>query len=145
VRLPLAAFEAAGDPPPAAAAPPSDVSRLRIVAVDDNRDVADTLGMLLTRLGAAVTVAYDAESALGAIASQRPCLALVDLGMPVIDGFELARRVRADPALDGVKLVALSGWGQDQDRRRSRAAGFDDHLVKPVSVEALRTLLAALS
>src|SRR5690606_22267858 len=129
----------AGDEPAGATA-----ARLRIVVVDDNRDAADALASLLELLGADVTVAYGGESALDAIRERRPRLALVDLGMPVVDGFELARRVRSDPTLDGVSLVALSGWGQDEDRRKSRAAGFDRHLVKPVDRGVLEELLAAL-
>jgi len=145
VQLPLAASEHAAEAEHGSAPAPDQVPRLRIVTVDDNHDAADTLALLLGRLGADVAVAYDGESALEAIRAERPRLALVDLGMPVVDGFEVARRVREDPALDGVTLVALSGWGQEPDRRRSRAAGFDHHLVKPVDFDALRALLASLA
>jgi signal transduction histidine kinase/CheY-like chemotaxis protein len=145
VRLPLATSERAAEAERGDEPSPDAMPRLRIVAVDDNRDAVDTLALLLGRLGAAVTVAYDGESALEAIRAERPRLALVDLGMPVVDGFELARRVREEPALDDVALVALSGWGLEPDRKRSRAAGFDHHLVKPVDVDALRALLASLA
>jgi CheY-like chemotaxis protein len=145
VHLPPAAGEHAGAALGDAFEPAESTARLRVVAVDDNRDAADALALLLGRLGAEVTLAYDGTSALDAIRAQRPRLALVDLGMPILDGFDLARSVRADPQLDGVTLVALSGWGQDEDRRRSRAAGFDRHLVKPVDRSVLQELLASLA
>ena len=145
VRLPVAkaaqpqASEGAEHPGPKV--PP----QLRIVVVDDNHDAADALAMLLGCLGADVIVAYDGAGALESIRARRPRLAIVDLGMPVIDGFELARRVRSDRRLDGVTLAALSGWGQEHDRARSREAGFDHHLVKPVDRDALEELLASLA
>jgi PAS domain S-box-containing protein len=145
VRLPRAEREPATDAAAREAElAAQDPSRLRVVAVDDNHDAADALGLVLGHLGADVTVAYDGASALDAIRAQHPQLAFVDLGMPVLDGFELARRVREDDELDGVTLVALSGWGQEHDRRRSRAAGFDRHLVKPVDRAALQELLSSL-
>lgn len=112
-----------------------------VLVVDDNRDAADSLRMLLELAGAPVDVAYDGTSALALLQSRRPAVAFVDIGMPGMDGYELARRVRADSRLARVTLIALTGWGSDDDRRRSKDAGFDHHLVKPVDFETVRTLL----
>jgi CheY-like chemotaxis protein len=118
--------------------------RQRILVVDDNRDAADSLGMLLGFLGAEVEIANDGEAALAAFARARPAAVLLDLGMPGMDGYEVARRLRAAGA-DGVPIIALTGWGQEQDRRRVREAGFDKHLIKPADMGTLRALLASLS
>jgi PAS domain S-box-containing protein len=115
----------------------------RILCVDDNRDSADSLGMMLRYLGADVQVAYDGPSALEAIKICRPSIILMDLGMPEVDGCEVARRIRQDPQHQEVLLIAMTGWGQEEDRRRSREAGFDHHLVKPVDLSALQALLAS--
>ncbi|MEO8178827.1 MAG: PAS domain S-box protein [Deltaproteobacteria bacterium] len=115
-----------------------------ILVVDDNQDSADSLGALLSYLGADVRIAYDGQSALEALRTYRPSVVVLDLGMPGLDGYEVADRVRRDPDLCDLTLIALTGWGQEQDRRRSREAGFDHHLVKPVDLEALKTLLASL-
>jgi CheY-like chemotaxis protein len=112
-----------------------------VLVVDDNRDAADSLGVLLEFLGAEVCVTHDGSAALAALPGFRPALVLLDLGMPGIDGHEVARRLRAERAHDGVRLVALTGWGQEGDRARTRAEGFDDHLIKPVEVAALQALL----
>lgn len=115
----------------------------KIVVVDDNRDAADSLGMFLRFLGATVQVTYDGMSALEVIRSSfRPTIVLLDIGMPVIDGYEVARRIRQLPEGQNVLLVAMTGWGQDEDRRRTAEAGFDHHLVKPVDPVALQSLLA---
>ncbi|MGH9323720.1 MAG: hybrid sensor histidine kinase/response regulator, partial [Vicinamibacteria bacterium] len=113
------------------------------LVVDDNHDSADMIALLLSSLGAKVRVVYDGRSALEAIRGQRPEVALVDLGMPGLDGLEVARRIREETELRDVVLVAMTGWGQEEDRRRSREAGFDHHLVKPVTVEALQGLLSS--
>ena len=99
--------------------------------MDDNAPAADTLAMVLRLEGHEVTVAHDGSSALEQAAAAPPEMALLDLGMPKMDGCELARRFRASPALHNVVLVALTGWGQEEDRRRTKEAGFDLHLVKP--------------
>jgi CheY-like chemotaxis protein len=116
----------------------------RILVVDDNRDAADSLSMLLQFLGADVNVAYDGESALEALRSSRPSVMLLDLGMPSPDGYEVAKRVRQDPQFRDLVLIALTGWGQAENRRRTQAAGFNYHLVKPVELDALRGLLISL-
>jgi PAS domain S-box-containing protein len=117
---------------------------LRILVVDDNEDSADTLGMVLNRLGAEVKIAYDGHSALEALRTYRPSVVILDLGMPGMDGHEVAQRVRRDPDFCDLPLIALTGWGQEENRRRTREAGFDHHLVKPVDLELLQALLASL-
>jgi PAS domain S-box-containing protein len=117
------------------------VSR-RILVVDDNRDVADSLVMLLECLGAEVRVAYDGPSAVEAVSEFAPEIALVDIGMPGMDGYETARRIRERPQGRELVLIALTGWGQEEDRRRTREVGFDRHLVKPVNDDVLQELLS---
>jgi PAS domain S-box-containing protein len=116
----------------------------RIALIDDNRDAADTLGLLLELRGAEVRAFYDGPAALAALETYLPTAVLLDIGMPGMDGYEVARRIRRQPRLSGVPLIALTGWGQEEDRRRAREAGFDHHLVKPVDLAALEALLAAL-
>ena len=113
----------------------------RVLVVDDNRDAVESLSMLLRLLGADVRTAYDGPNALSLLEQFVPDVILLDLGMPGMDGLEVARRIRKQPALDEVKLIALSGWGQDADRVRSRAAGFDHHLVKPADLGSLQRML----
>jgi CheY-like chemotaxis protein len=117
----------------------------RVLVVDDNADAADSLGMVLQVLGAEVRVVHGGQAALDQLDSYQPDIAFVDIGMPDIDGFEVARRVRARNGYNGLTLIALTGWGQQEDRRRSAEAGFDRHLVKPVGLEALKTVLESLS
>jgi signal transduction histidine kinase len=114
----------------------------RVLIVEDNADAADSLALLLRALGHEVRVVGDGPAALEAASSFRPDVALLDIGLPEMDGYEVARRLRRDPALGDAVLVALSGYGQEEDRRRSHAAGFDVHLVKPVDLEGLQALLA---
>ncbi|HUP22522.1 MAG TPA: ATP-binding protein [Thermoanaerobaculia bacterium] len=116
----------------------------RILVVDDNRDAADTLGVLLELLGAEVHVVYSGPEAIEALGDHRPTVVLLDIGMPGMDGHEVARRIRRQQEHRGVALIALTGWGQEEDRRRSQLAGFDHHLVKPVDIAALQSLLEAL-
>lgn len=117
--------------------------RRRILVVDDHRDAARVLGILLNSLGYDVETAHDGSQALAAVDSFKPDIVFCDIGLPKIDGYEVARRVRQRPDQDSIKLVALTGWGQDEDRQRTREAGFDHHLVKPVAVKTLRDLLAS--
>ena len=116
----------------------------RVIVVDDNRDAADTLGMVLRQLGADVQITYCAADALGALAPDSDAAIIADLGMPDIDGFELARRVRGDAANADVRLIALSGWGQAEDRVRAEAAGYDAHFTKPADIDALIATLQEL-
>jgi CheY-like chemotaxis protein len=116
--------------------------KCRILVVDDSRDEAESLAMLLNLMGSDVRVAHDGPAALEAMSSYQPAVVLLDIGMPGMDGYEVARRARRQPGLKDVTLIALTGWGQEEDRRRCREAGFDHHLVKPVDLEALQALLA---
>ena len=143
VRLPVAVAAAAAGGP-TARPETARGSRRRVLVADDNRDAADSLAMLLGYMGHDVRAAYDGEAALAAAAAFRPELVLMDLGMPKMDGYEAARRIRAEPWGGARFLVALTGWGADDDRERTRAAGFDRHLVKPVDPAALTTLIAEL-
>jgi two-component system CheB/CheR fusion protein len=143
VRLPLAeppdtAHDGAGAGPHAA-----PLAGQRILVVDDNQDAADTLAMLLEADGARARAVYDGPAALAALPALRPHTVLLDLGMPEMDGLEVARRIRADPAWSGVRIVALTGWGQESDRERTRGAGFDFHLTKPVDLTVLHAWLGA--
>jgi signal transduction histidine kinase len=117
----------------------------RVLIVDDNRDAAESLGLLLSLLGSEVRVVYDGPAALEAMSREQPAVVLLDIGMPGMDGYEVARRVRQQPALKDVTLIALTGWGQEEDRRRCCEAGFDHHLVKPVEIDVLQALLASLA
>ena len=118
---------------------------LRVLVVDDNQDSANSLGLLIQVLGHDVRTVYDGPSALALAGSFVPDLVLLDIGMPVMDGFEVARRLRQIPALQKAVLVAQTGWGQEEDRRQAQEAGFDHHLVKPVDPNALRELFTWLS
>jgi signal transduction histidine kinase/CheY-like chemotaxis protein len=147
VRLPLSTqgveVEGVGDsvrqedhqPPP---------SGYRLMVVDDNQDAANSLATLLRLQGHEVRVAYTGAAALETALDHRPDVAFLDIGMPGMDGYEVARRLRRQPGLEGVLLAALTGWGQKEDRRRTADAGFDHHLVKPPDPRALEGVLAAL-
>jgi PAS domain S-box-containing protein len=115
---------------------------LRVLIVEDNPDAARTLRILLTRFGHEVTVAHTGPAGVEAARRGRPDVILCDLGLPEMDGFDVARMLREDPATAPAQLIAVSGYGQDEDRRRSREAGFDLHLTKPVDPAELQRLLA---
>jgi CheY-like chemotaxis protein len=144
VRLPLATVPAAASESAAPAATLSGFGARRVLVVDDNRDAAESLCMLLKLLGGDVRVAYDGAEALQTIDSHRPAVVFLDIGMPGMSGHEVARRIRQRPELDGVTLVALTGWGQDEDRRQSSRAGFDFHLTKPADLRALKAVFNSL-
>jgi two-component system, chemotaxis family, CheB/CheR fusion protein len=116
----------------------------RILVVDDNADVADSLAMLLRLEGHEVQVAYSAPGTFEAVQRMRPEAVFLDIGLPQMDGYEIARRLRADPAAQGVHLIALTGYGQERDRERAREAGFGTHLVKPADIDAVIQILASL-
>jgi len=147
IRLPLAAatVAACADPDVAAGVEPETPARapLRVLVADDNVDAADTLGDLLEALGCQVRVTYDGEQAVHAGAEFQPALVFLDIGMPRMDGYAAARALRALPGLERVMLVALTGWGAEADRARTRAAGFDDHLLKPAAPHQVAAVLAA--
>ena len=144
VRLPIHEPEARA----AAAAAPQSRAEVessgrgrRVLVVDDNVDSALSLATLLRMTGFKVEASHDGQEALVAMEKGRPEIVLLDIGLPRLDGFEVARRVRAEPWGRGMRLVALTGWGQDEDRRRSEEAGFDAHLVKPVDFDELLKIL----
>jgi CheY-like chemotaxis protein len=114
----------------------------RILVVDDNPDSADSLAELLQLIGHETRTAYDGLEAVAAAASFRPAVVLLDIGLPKLDGHEAARKIREQPWSEGMVLVALTGWGHEDDRQKSREAGFDAHLVKPVEFEVLKKLLS---
>jgi two-component system CheB/CheR fusion protein len=117
---------------------------VRILVVDDNDDNARSLAMLLRLLGHDVRVAGDGASALAEVGRHRPRLVLLDIGLPGMSGYEVAARLRERPEMAGAVLVAMTGYGQPEDRRRSEEAGFDGHLVKPVDPDALGALLSSV-
>jgi PAS domain S-box-containing protein len=141
VRLPLAPSEhddARGDATGVAPA----MASLRVLVVDDNRDAAESLATLLRMMGHEVALAHDGDSALRLAEQFRPGLALLDIGMPGMNGYELARRLRTAPWGQKTVLAALTGWGQQDDKRRAFEAGFDHHLTKPVEAGTLEAVLA---
>jgi signal transduction histidine kinase/ActR/RegA family two-component response regulator len=143
VRLPAPAMGAA--PESKGGRKPNEVRWpcRRILVVDDNKDSANALARLLKRLyGQEIEVAHDGPSALAVAQAFRPEVVLLDIGLPGMDGNEVARRLRGMPGFEAVTLLALTGWGQEEDRQRSLEAGFDHHLVKPVDPEAILELLA---
>lgn len=116
---------------------------VRVLVVDDNTDGAKTLSMLLQLAGYHVRTASDGLTALSVAESFRPNAIFLDIGLPVLDGYEVARRIRANTALEGVLLIALTGYGQDSDRERSLSAGFDHFFVKPTDPRVLCELLGS--
>ncbi len=144
VRLPLVA-EASGPLAPAATGePPAPESSLRILIVDDNRDSADSLGMLLRIMGNDIRTAYDGQQGVDLAGEFRPDVLLLDIGLPKLNGFEACRRIREQPWGQRMTVIAVTGWGQDGDRQRTHEAGFDYHMVKPVDPQAVMKLLAGL-
>jgi signal transduction histidine kinase len=154
VRLPLVADLADAPPDPDSGsgpapdtepAPAAMAGTLRILVADDNEDAADTLAMLLEVLGHSVELAHDGEAAVAAASAFDPQLVLLDIGMPKLNGYEACRKIRELPGGAAMTLVAITGWGQPEDRRRSREAGFDQHLVKPVDPGTLTGLVAKIA
>jgi CheY-like chemotaxis protein len=140
IRLPLSTDAAAHAQAPVAPAVP----RRRILIVDDNTDVARSLAMLLELDDHEVDAVQSSQQALERAPIFRPDVVLLDIGLPDLDGYELAPRLRALPGMQHLRLVALTGYGQAEDRRRGQAAGFDAHLVKPVDVATLQRTLGRL-
>ncbi len=139
VCLPLTAHA-----PKAREATKSFPNAARILVADDNTDAAESLAVVLESAGHTVRVSYDGASAVHSMGSFSPEVAILDIGMPRMDGYEAARRIRGLPQGPECVLVALSGWGQSDDKRRAREAGFDAHLTKPVDPEALLQVIARL-
>jgi PAS domain S-box-containing protein len=146
VTLPLA--QELEEPVPVAAAPQPELAAepaapRRVLVVDDNRDAAESLAMILSLSGTQVSVALSGPQALEQLRSFQPDIVLTDIGMPGMDGYEVARRIRAEPGSGDLMLIALTGWGQAEDRERAMREGFDEHLTKPVDPEELEKLLAS--
>lgn len=144
VRLPAAKEKATAAPKPEAASHEPPRTGLTILVVDDSRDTALALAKLLKRAGHEVEVAHDGPTALQMARDRRPRVVLLDIGLPGLDGYQVAAELRRTEGLEGAVLVAVSGYGQEQDRARSRAAGFDHHLIKPVNFDALFSLLGGV-
>jgi PAS domain S-box-containing protein len=145
IRLPLSAGTQNMVVAEAEAEPLSTDTGLKILVVDDNRDAADTCAMVLEASGHHVQTAYTGRQALELARTFRPHALLLDIGLPDMDGYQLAQQVRSTPWGRSSILVAVTGWGQEQDRQRAVAAGFDQHLVKPISAETVETLLQSLA
>jgi signal transduction histidine kinase/CheY-like chemotaxis protein len=145
VRLPLASTLFLGPPPSEQVHTVSPAGHRRILIVDDNEDAATMVAMLLGKLGHDIRVAYDGLQALAVGKDFRPDIILMDIGMPVLDGHEACAQMRRTPWGQDAFIIALTGWGQTEDKQRSAEAGFDRHLVKPVHKEALEDILAAHS
>jgi two-component system CheB/CheR fusion protein len=141
VRLPLLGAET-GDGAPAPAPEPSSATARRVLVVDDNVDTAVSAAALLELQGHEVRVAHAGPEAIALAREFGPDVVLLDIGLPGMDGYAVARTLRTDPRLAGSRLIAVSGYGQESDRRRSREAGFDEHLVKPVEPDELAALIA---
>jgi CheY-like chemotaxis protein len=144
VRLPVARAA-----PRAARAPlnepPARQARRQLLVVDDNRDAANTLAALLESMGHEVRTAYDGNDAISLAVARPPDAVFLDIGLPGVNGYDVARAMRASPALSGTKLIAFTGYGHDEDRRRVREAGFDHHLVKPAGAEQLAKIVDGLA
>ena len=123
-------------------APRASSAVRRVLVVDDNVDAAELLGEVLELDGHEVSIVHDGVAALERVGTFAPDVVLLDIGLPGLDGYEVARRLRQRPEGADLRLVALTGYGQASDRQRSREAGFDAHLVKPVEIDALRDLLS---
>jgi two-component system CheB/CheR fusion protein len=143
VRLPLLPESVRGDerPRPGVTVPRRGPSR-RVLVVDDNVDAANSIAKILRLFGHEVECVYDGPSALALAETFRPDVFVLDIGLPGMDGYELARRLRADHAFQRTPLLAVTGYGQDEDRSRSREAGFNYHLAKPVDPEVLHDIVA---
>jgi PAS domain S-box-containing protein len=143
VHLPLSevSARAKSTEPEKPALPPKG---MRILVVDDNHDAAEVLSMLLESTGINVQVVNSGPAALAALPDYQPNIILMDIGMPGMNGYEVARRIREQPRYDDITMVALTGWGQEEDRRQSEDAGFDHHLTKPVDFKLLKELIASL-
>ena len=144
VRMPCRVQARVAAAAPAAPMPSAAAVPLRIVIADDNRDAADSLAMLLQMDGHQVSVAHDGAGALRIVEALRPHVVVLDIGMPDLNGYQVAQRIRTSQRSEPIVLVALTGWGQAQDLARAKAAGFDHHLVKPAEPDAVRSLMTSI-
>jgi len=141
IRLPLRR-EQARQAQPSARPGPERALRRRVLIADDNRDAAESLAMLLQMEGHEVTVVHDGREAITAFDKMRPDAALLDIGMPGLNGYEIARSIRRAPHGRDVTLIAVTGWGQENDKAQASEAGFNHHFTKPVEPEAITALLS---
>jgi len=140
VRLPLTSVQRVDDDPLPHL---KECPARRVLVVDDNHDAADTLGTLLSALGATVCTVHSGTEAPNVIDNFTPDVVLLDIGMPGMDGYEVARRIRTASSAGDAMLIALTGWGQEEDIQHSAVAGFDHHLVKPPDMDKLSKLMAS--
>jgi two-component system CheB/CheR fusion protein len=146
VRLPVRISALVSEPPPPRETSPFTPARpVRVLVVEDNLDAAESLATLLHLWGHDVRVVHDGLDALDAARAYRPEVVLLDIGLPGLDGYQVAERLHQEPGLDHTLLVAMTGYGQPEDRRRSREAGIHHHFVKPVEPFVLRNLLAEVA
>jgi len=145
VRLPVVSEGSAVHATDIDDAPAATKSLLRILIVDDNRDAADSLSEMLKLMGNDTRTAYDGQQGVDLAGEYRPDVILLDIGLPRLNGYEACRLIREQPTGKGAVLIALTGWGQDEDRRRSHEAGFDHHMVKPVDPGALMSMITVLN
>jgi CheY-like chemotaxis protein len=143
VRLPIVPAPVQAEMPAGPALPANGAAGRRILVVDDNRDAVESLAELLRMSGSEVGVAFDGEEAIRAASEFQPEVVLLDIGMPIVDGYTAAKTIRSQSNGRGVWLVAMTGWGQAEDKLRAQEAGFDAHLVKPISIDAVLSLLAS--
>ncbi len=144
VRLPIVSEGQEGHALAADDVPAAAKSLLRILIVDDNRDAANSLSEMLRMMGNDTRMAYDGQHGVDLAGEYRPDVILFDIGLPKLNGYEACRLIRKQPQGNGVVMIAVTGWGQDEDRRRSHEAGFDHHMVKPVDPQALMRMIAVL-
>jgi signal transduction histidine kinase/CheY-like chemotaxis protein len=142
ITLPAETAEPAGEPEPRPSKPPRDLPRRQILVVDDLAESALTLARMLQAMGQDVATAHDGYAALALLRERKPEVVFLDIAMPGMNGYEVARRIRAANDIEPPLLIALTGYGQDEDRRRAREAGFDFHLTKPTSLEQIASLLS---
>jgi CheY-like chemotaxis protein len=128
----------------ASAQPPRRAASLRVLVVDDNVDSAETIGFVLRKLGHETRMEYDGAAAVAAADAFRPDLILLDIGLPGKNGHEVAREIRQTPWGGTTTIIAVSGWGEEADRKQSREAGFDHHVVKPLDYEGVQRLLSTV-
>ncbi len=144
VRLPVASERDRAREPVGEAAQVPPARGRRLLVVDDNRDSANMLAALLEVMGHEARTAHDGPHALSIAAEYRPDAIFLDIGLPGMNGYDVARKLRSSPELARVTLIALTGYGQDEDRRQVREAGFDYHLVKPTGADELAKIIDAL-
>ena len=144
VRLPMMANPAPEPPSTDKDTADPNVPSLRVLVVDDSVDTAESLALLLQECGHEVRIVHDGPTALDAALDYRPDVVLLDIGLPKLDGYEVAKRMRQQPALQSVVLIAMTGYGQESDRQHSQEAGFDHHLSKPADFGKLQEILGAI-